>query len=532
MQRIETDVCIVGSSFSGTFVAHKLKNKAVRVHIIERGAHLTWERLESNYVNEREVYDDPEFNRYDFENAGKDAYNYSGYHAVGGASLVWFGNSVRKVPNDFRLKSVYGIADDWPISYDDLESYFEEAELEMKVSGPPQDLFTQYRKAPFPLPPFDLPPGAIELNRRFREQGLDITPSHKARYPIDTEGRNACCGAGSCGHFCPVDARYNCLTTHLEEQFRSDNIQILDKLTVNRLYQQDNRIVEAGALDREGNEVRIKAGVFVLGANAIENARILLLSQFHSQDTRFRSNSQVIGKCLADQVGILLPFQLPFNIYTLYDKTVQSSHSLSFYDGSFRSNRSGIIVEVWLSNLTPELKSSDQARTVVMDLLKKGYFGQGLKDQVFRSTVGQGVFCLEMEMLPDKKNRIQLHRTRRDRNGDPIAEFNFSIWDQKYLQNSVEFYSKYFKKAISSVGGTMSPFRYRNSFEHMLGTCRMGTTPEDSVVDSDLKSHDHDNLYIVGSSAFTTSGQTNPTLTIAALALRCGDHLVDRLKLG
>ena len=531
MQIINTDVCIIGSSFSGTFVAHKLKGTSAQIQIIERGAHLTWERLESNYTNEREVYNDPEFNRYDFVNAGKEDYNYSGYHAVGGASLVWFGNAIRKVPNDFKLKSRYGVGDDWPISYDDLEPYFQEAEQEMRVSGPPEDFFTQYRKSPFPLPPFDLPPGAVELNRRFKDQGFEISPSHKARYPIDADGRNACCGAGSCGYFCPVDARYNCLTTHLEEQFKSENIKITDKLTVTRLYQQDNRIVEALAIDRQGNEVRIKADVFVLAANAIENARIMLLSRYHSQDTHFRSRSEAIGKYLADQVGILLPFQLPFSIYTLYDKTVQSSHSLSFYDGSFRSDRSGIIVEVWLSNLTPEIKSSDQARSIVIDHLKKGYFGQRLRDELFRSTVGQGVFCLEMEMLPDKNNSVRLHRSRKDRNGDPIAEFDFSIWEQEYLQRSVDFYSQYFKKALNSVGGTVSPFRYRNSFEHMLGTCRMGTDPLNSVVDADLKSHDHDNLYVVGSSAFTTSGQTNPTLTITALALRCGDHLVNRLKL-
>jgi choline dehydrogenase-like flavoprotein len=531
MQRIETDICIVGSSFSGTFVAHKLMGKSIRVHIIERGAHLTWERLESNYVNEKEVYDDPEFHNYDFTNVGKVDYNYSGYHAVGGASMVWFGNSIRKVPNDFLLKSIYGVGDDWPISYDDLEPYFQEAEEEMRVSGPSMDLFTQYRKKPFPLPPFDLPPGALELNRRFQDQGLEFSPSHKARNPIDADGRNACCGAGSCGYFCPVDARYNCLTTHLEEQFKSENIKIIDQLTVTRLYQQDNRIVEAHAIDRQGSVVRIKADIFVLASNAIENARILLLSQHHAQDTHFRTRSEALGRYLADQVGILIPFQLPFSIYTLYDKTVQSSHSLSFYDGNFRSHRSGIIVELWLSNLRMGIKSTDQARTIVFDLIKKGYFGQGLRNQFFRSSVGQGIFCLEMEMLPDKNNQIRLHRTRKDRNGDPIAEFNFSIWDQEYMQNSVNYYSKFFKRAINSVGGTVSPFQYRNSFEHMLGTCRMGTDPGDSVVDSNLKSHDHDNLYIVGSSAFTTIGQTNPTLTISALALRCGDHLVDRLKL-
>jgi choline dehydrogenase-like flavoprotein len=78
---------------------------------------------------------------------------------------------------------------------------------------------------------------------------------------------------------------------------------------------------------------------------------------------------------------------------------------------------------------------------------------------------------------------------------------------------------------VKDVGGIAEPFSLRNSFDHMLGTCRMGTDPFDSVVDRNLKSHDHANLYIVGGSAFPTAGVTNPTLTIAALALRCGNHI-------
>ena len=81
------------------------------------------------------------------------------------------------------------------------------------------------------------------------------------------------------------------------------------------------------------------------------------------------------------------------------------------------------------------------------------------------------------------------------------------------------------------MGGTVGTVSSRNSFEHMLGTCRMGTSPVDSVVDKNLKSHDHRNLYIVGGSAFPTAGSTNPTLTIVALALRCGQYLRNHLKI-
>ena len=149
-------------------------------------------------------------------NSGKDAFRYSGRHAVGGNSLVWFGNALRKVPNDFRTRSSYGFGVDWPISYNDLEEYYYQAEIEMGVSGPPQDLFSPYRKNPFLFLLFNCLPGAIEFNRIFKGTGFEITPSHKARLPVDTAERSACCGAGTCTSFCPPDARYNCLTTHLK----------------------------------------------------------------------------------------------------------------------------------------------------------------------------------------------------------------------------------------------------------------------------------------------------------------------------
>ena len=140
MNTIETDICIVGSSFSGTFVASKLLGASARILVVDKGAYLSRERIEGNFFLKKHgsffdrvknfyrllggIYDDPEFNYYESVNSGKDAFSYSGRHAIGGTSLVWFGNALRKVPNDFRVRSTYGFGEDWPISYDDLEKYY------------------------------------------------------------------------------------------------------------------------------------------------------------------------------------------------------------------------------------------------------------------------------------------------------------------------------------------------------------------------------------------------------------------------
>ena len=136
-----------------------------------------------------------------------------------------------------------------------------------------------------------------------------------------------------------------------------------------------------------------------------------------------------------------------------------------------------------------------------------------------------------MEVLPEKLNCLTLDASQKNQFGDPIAAFQFSIWDQDYLIRSKDIYQNLFKNIIGTAGGSIGYITPRNSFDHMLGTCRMGTDPVESVVDENLKSHDHRNLFVVGGSAFPTAGCGNPTLTIVALALRCGDYLVNHFKM-
>jgi choline dehydrogenase-like flavoprotein len=563
MQKIKTDICIVGTGFSGTFTAFTLLGTSARILLVERGMYLSRDKMEENYfernsykkilssfIHRRDffkpqkyisllkqrkklfnlsdiIYDEPEFRNYEHLNRGKNNFNYSGRHAVGGNSLVWFGNAIRKVPNDFRTKSTYGFGVDWPLTYYDLEKYFDQAEKEMGVSGPPIDAFTPYRNEPFPYPPFQLPPGAIELNRLFKGTGFEITPSHKARLPIDSTTRAACCGAGTCLVFCPADARYNCLTTHLETIRTSQQAVILDQVTISRLIHDGDRITEAVAFDRKGNEIRIQAEIFILAANAIENARILLLSQFHYLDTGFKTRSKAIGKYLTDQVGLWITLKFPFNLHPGYEKTVQSTHSLSYYDGPFREQHSGIIVELFLGK---PLDIQEIQKSITTQI-KQETCGNELRKNIFLNSLGEFKLCLEMEMLPEERNCVTLNHYQKNEFGDPIAEFHFSIWDQEYLKRSRKFYLELFKKIVEGAGGCLGPVISRNSFDHMLGTCRMGVDPGESVVDENLKSHEHKNLYVVGGSAFPTAGINNPTLTIVALALRCGEYLRKNLKL-
>ncbi len=542
MTVIDTDICIVGSGFSGTFIAHRLASTSARILVVERGALLSRERIDGNYAAGDPfrpgraygetlgiLYDDPGHMRYVHENTGPDRFNYSGRHAVGGNSLTWFGNTLRKVPNDFRTRSVYGFGEDWPIAYEELEPYYQEAEDEMLVAGAGADPPAAFRTAPYPLPAFRLPPGAVELNRIFKDDGLEFTPAPKARIPSGTPGRASCCGANTCHIYCPEDARYSCLTTHLHGLSTGGRVGMLEQTAVTRLFQRDDRIVEAAGIGPDGAETRIRARIFVLAANAVENARILLLSRKYGHRTGFSSPSGAIGRYLADQVGMVIDFFLPVNLHSGYEMTTQSSHSLSLYDGPFRSERSGMVVEVLLN--LPPFNSTGQVLESLVAGITGGLHGEGLRREAFLHTMGWCRFSLEMEMMAEERNRVDLHPDLTDERGDPAASFHFSVWDQPYVAASLRHYNSFFTKLIEKRGGRVQNISKRGSFDHMLGTCRMGEDPRRSVVNANLRSHGHHNLYIAGGSAFTTPGITNPTLTITALALRCADGIKERFRL-
>ena len=172
-----------------------------------------------------------------------------------------------------------------------------------------------------------------------------------------------------------------------------------------------------------------------------------------------------------------------------------------------------------------------QARKLIIDLLREGYFGDELKKQTFLKSLGNFYLSLEMEMMSEERNCVALHHSQKNRFGDPIAELHFSVWDQEYIVRSKGFYSNLLIKMFKDAGGSIRFAIQRNTFDHMLGTCRMGKDPKGSVVDENLKSHDHQNLFVVGGSAFPSAGCNNPTLTIAALALRCGDYLAKNFKM-
>ncbi len=219
---LSADVVVIGAGVAGCLAALKIVRKGASVLILESGPRFQRDELVENFRNAAckgdfmEPYPakpwapQPKFQPVDNNyliQKGPDPYRAMYVRGVGGTTWHWAGQAFRLLPNDFRIKSLYGVGRDWPISYDDLESFYYEAEVEMGVSGD-TDLDSP-RTKPYPLPPIPLPYGLQRIKERLTGSPYVVSIGPQARNSIPYDGRPACCGNNNCMPVCPIDAQYN-----------------------------------------------------------------------------------------------------------------------------------------------------------------------------------------------------------------------------------------------------------------------------------------------------------------------------------
>ena len=224
MTAIEADAVIVGSGFAGAPLADRLAGMGVRTAVLEAGPRVdrgtAFETFlgaaikvpESPYERTAEAdFPVSHDNDHWYRQSGPDKFKSTHLKAVGGTSRHWLGTCVRYSPSDFRTRSEFGRAVDWPVGYDELEPFYMEAERELGVAGDPG----LPRSGPFPLPPVPQTYLDSVYERALAGTPYRIVATPQARNWLEREGRPACCGSATCIPICPVDAKYDA-TVHLE----------------------------------------------------------------------------------------------------------------------------------------------------------------------------------------------------------------------------------------------------------------------------------------------------------------------------
>jgi len=533
---IKADVIVVGSGVSGALMASKLAAAGISVAILEAGSAVDrWGALEpfqnavikdpeSPYPPTPEamhpVSHDPDFW---YDQVGPEKFRSTYLKAVGGTTWHWLGTCLRLLPSDFRLHSLYGRGLDWPITYDDIAAYYTQAEAEIGVSGSSTDDLGAPRDSDYPMPAIP----QTYVDKVFEEaltgSGYQVRPTPQARNSQDRDDRPACCGSASCIPICPVMAKYDA-TVHVERATAA-GAELHDRTTAVFIEVGPDRMVSAIRFKRPDGSTGAAVGkVYVLAAHAVETPRLLLHSQSEATPDGVANSSDQVGRNLMDH-PVKLSWALAQNPVWPYRGPLSTTGIENLRDGAFRSERGAFRIEI--GNDGWSWPTGAPVQTAVV-LSRQGLRGRALDDALRKQTEREIRLSSLVEQPPDPQNRVTLGEER-DIYGVPVPRIAFRIDD--YTTAGLGAAELAHAEIFAALGAT--DVNHRPQAEgagHIIGTARMGADAKTSVVDGDLRCHDHPNMFIVGSAVFPTSATANPTLTIAALALRAAEAVKDAVN--
>jgi choline dehydrogenase-like flavoprotein len=395
----------------------------------------------------------------------------------GGGTNCWWGATPRLAPNDFRLKSKYGVGEDWPLSYDDLEPYYLAAEQVMLVAGP-DDLAKRYpRSGPYPQPPHHMSSVDKVMKRAMPDHHFAV-PTARLRIPVGNRG--SCCDSARC-NLCPTEAKFTALNTFGP---------LIDLPNVDLIVNARVLAVEMAAgkarglrYSVDGRERTARGDLVAVGCNGIHTPFILMRSGF---------KHRALGKYLHEKS--VMQFEVLLDGLDNFDGGIpHSGCNVLWVDGDHRKEAAAAFI-----------------------FFGNHYF-HGLRTEPgrWRQTLPLEVL---VEDLPQETNMVV------DEGGDMPVVHHPSRSD--YNRRGAE-------RALAKLPELLAPLPVERIIRHpdhltaahIQGTCRMGADPASSIVDADLVYHEVRNLLVLGTAVWPSCASANPSLTAAALSLRAAARL-------
>jgi len=540
MANKKVDVIVVGSGAGGGVVAKELAEVGLSVLVFERGkvytaADFNHDELKSQYsvppAYGPSVYNNPRTFRYtDREEArlvypGVDDEYGKTAAAVGGATLAYGAAAWRFKREDFRMKSTYGSlpetsVEDWPLSYDDLETYYEKAEYELGVSGlAGADPFAEPRKKPYPVPPLPINPQGEIIRDAGRRLGWHPFPPPFAILTQPYQERSACVQCAWClAHACEVGAKSGTQVTMIPRAVKTGRCELRANSFVTRIIT-DAKGRPGGVqyydAHKQGHEQY--ADLIVVACSATESARLLLNSadKFHPQG--LGNSSGQVGRNLNDHTGA--------DGFGLFEREIPHSKgpgpSIAFNDWNHPRSREipgGGYIYNYYCTLPIEFASNRPPGDPTWGKAHKAF-----QRQYFHRYLHLGSNC---QAMPQEKNCVDLDPKVRDAWGIPVARITHSFTKIDY---QIADFVMDKEEQLLKEAGAIKTWRGGNGKggvgDHQNGTCRMGDDPKTSVVNRYCQSHDVDNLFVTDGSVLVTDAGFNPSLTIQAVAFWAADYI-------
>ncbi|WP_114748096.1 GMC family oxidoreductase [Pleomorphovibrio marinus] len=563
------DAIIVGSGAGGGMSSKILSEAGLSVAVVEAGGdfdpaleeyrtqmRFPWESPRRGANTQRAfgdfdaAYGGWEIDGEPYTRKGGTEFDWFRSRMLGGRTNHWGRISLRFGPDDFKRKSIDGLGDDWPISYEDIQPYYDRVDKIVGVFGSKEGI----RNEP---DGFFLPPPKPRLHElAFMEGGkkanIPVIPSRISvlTRPVNND-RGTCFFCAQCSRACQVYADFSAGTVLVKPSMKKGHVDLYTHAMVRKVTTNDKGeatgISYVSKVDMK--EYKLKARVVVLGASACETARIMLNSKSSQHPDGLSNSSGMLGRYLHDSTGAsrgaFIPSMLGRDKYN--EDGVGSMH---VYTPWWLDNKKLDFPRGYHLEFGGGMRMPNYGFGFGLDSIRKhfkdefgnpqpnGGYGAGLKRDIrnyYGATIG---ISGRGESVPQYDNYCEIDPYTVDKYGIPVLRFHYN-WTEHEVKQAKHM-QETFEEIFQAMGATIlgdKPGAESNyglaapgRIIHEVGVTRMGNDPKTSVLNKYSQAHECKNLYVVDAGSFVSQADKNPTWTIMALSIRASEHIVEQLK--